>query len=197
MGNYIEKVILGEHHKLQSNSNGVQTKSTTVQLTNSLQHMQMDFSDSINFHIYSYKQHMQQKERQLFKWAAAKLALTDELLKAHQMRSRMQLKMNSKFSHISKWQPQQEAHLTDDEGIDEDVDKNNGHNSTDLQEYRYLQKYRGKLMEVLTHLLKTKSRKKSGGLKQRIKRKKLLSKCAALSGVKMNTLKKKSIKVRI
>ncbi|XP_065358617.1 uncharacterized protein LOC135952543 [Calliphora vicina] len=171
MGNYIDK---GTHTFDDDENTNVRTDSlevsdladrlslspsTSAISTTSIEVAQ-EAGESLNFHIFSYKQYMPCKKRQVYKWASAKLALTEELIRTNQLRT---ANLQQPCSYL---EPDTD-YLTDDE-MEEEL-------SIDTQ-LSTLQQYRTELVELIGHLSlsnKSKSQKLKKG--KRLKRRKLLS----------------------
>ncbi|XP_023295428.2 uncharacterized protein LOC111678363 [Lucilia cuprina] len=175
MGNYIDK---GSHTFDDNHDENVRVDSTEVaefadrlSLSNSTTSIEVaqEAGESLNFHIFSYKQYMPCKKRQIYKWASAKLALTEELIRTNQLRT-IQLQQCSYLEPDTDY-------LTDDEMDEVSIDK----------QLCSLEKYRTELVELIGRLSisnRTKSQKRKKG--KRLKRRKLLSKCNSNSN-SMNT----------
>ncbi|KAI8118049.1 hypothetical protein FF38_06596 [Lucilia cuprina] len=175
MGNYLDK---GSHTFDDNHDENVRVDSTEVaefadrlSLSNSTTSIEVaqEAGESLNFHIFSYKQYMPCKKRQIYKWASAKLALTEELIRTNQLRT-IQLQQCSYLEPDTDY-------LTDDEMDEVSIDK----------QLCSLEKYRTELVELIGRLSisnRTKSQKRKKG--KRLKRRKLLSKCNS-SSHSMNT----------
>lgn len=164
MGNYIGK---GSHTFDHDNENIRIDPTEVSELTQSLSlstsstsiEIAQEAGESLNFHIFSYKQYMPCKKRQIYKWASAKLALTEELIRTNQLRL-------VEWSQCAYLEPDTD-YLTDDEMEEVSID----------MQLSSLQNYRSELVELIGRLTlsnrpKPQKRKKS----RRLKRRKLLSK---------------------
>ncbi|XP_037805744.1 uncharacterized protein LOC119599889 [Lucilia sericata] len=176
MGNYIDK---GSHTFDDNHDDNVRVDPTEVadfadrlSLSTSTASIEVaqEAGESLNFHIFSYKQYMPCKKRQIYKWASAKLALTEELIRTNQLRT-IQLQQCSYLEPDTDY-------LTDDEMEEVSIDK----------QLCSLEKYRTELVELIGRLSisnRSKSQKRKKG--KRFKRRKLLSKCNSSSSHTMNT----------
>lgn len=167
MGNYIDK---GSHTFRNNNDDEnirtdpddvtTLTDSLTLSTSNTSIELAKEAGETLDFHIFSYKQYMPCKQRQVYKWAAAKLALTEELIRTNQLRSRL--------LHQTSYLEPDTDYLTDDEMEELSADR----------QLRSLENYRTELVELIGHLSisnRTKAQKRRKG--KRFKRRKLLSKC--------------------
>ncbi|XP_005184564.1 uncharacterized protein LOC101890716 [Musca domestica] len=170
MGNYMDKgshTFEGDEENIRSdipndhNSSEVDTTTDTqsiVSATSSIEVAQ-EAGESIDYHIFSYKQNIPFKQRQVFRWAAAKLALTEELIRTNQLRS-AQLQQSSYLETDTEY-------LSDDEMDEVTID----------QQLHSLEKYRTELVQLLGRLsLNSRSKAKRKKTKK-FKRRKLISKC--------------------
>ncbi|KAM7354733.1 uncharacterized protein ACRADG_006294 [Cochliomyia hominivorax] len=165
MGNYMDK----GSHTFDNNDENVRTDSTEVsQLTDRLSLSSSSGSiefakkagESLNFHIFSYKQYMPCKKRQIYKWASAKLALTEELIRTNQLRS-------VQMQQCSYLEPDTD-YLTDDEMEEVSIDT----------QLRSLVNYRTELVELIGRLsLNNRSKSQKRKKSRRLKRRKLIPKC--------------------
>lgn len=165
MGNYMDK----GSHTFEKNEENVRTDPTEVsELTDRLSlststtsiELAQEAGESLNFHIFSYKQYMPCKKRQIFKWASAKLALTEELIRTNQLRS-VQLQQCSYLEPDTDY-------LTDDEMEEVSVEN----------QLRSLENYRTELVELIGHLsISNRSKSQKRKKARRLKRRKLLPKC--------------------
>ncbi|XP_073821508.1 uncharacterized protein [Musca autumnalis] len=144
-------------HAATASEPSVDTQSL-VSATSSIEVAQ-EAGESIDFHIFSYKQNIPFKQRQVFRWAAAKLALTEELIRTNQLRS-AQLQQSTYLETDTDY-------LSDDEMDEVTID----------QQLHSLEKYRTELVQLLGRLsLNSRSKSKRKKTKK-FKRRKLISKC--------------------
>ncbi|XP_075150993.1 uncharacterized protein LOC142225105 [Haematobia irritans] len=169
MGNYMDK---GSHTfeedeenlrpEEQEGPNETSLQSTHIDqtLSNSTTSIEVaqEAGESIDFHIFSYKQHMPFKTRQVFKWAAAKLALTEELIRTNQIRC-------NQIKQVSYLEPESD-YLSDDE-MDDTLDR----------QLHSLEKYRTELVQLLGRLSLNARSKTKRKKSKKFKRRKLISKC--------------------
>lgn len=166
MGNYMDK----GSHSFDSDEENIrndlteaasETQSDTQSLTNSTTSIEVaqEAGESIDFHIFAYKQNMPLKQRQVFKWAAAKLALTEELLRTNQLRS----------THLqqSSYMDPDTDYLSDDEMEEVTID----------QQLHSLEKYRTELVQLLGRLSLNSRSKSKRKKSKKFKRRKMISKC--------------------
>uniref|UniRef100_A0A1I8PE42 Uncharacterized protein n=1 Tax=Stomoxys calcitrans TaxID=35570 RepID=A0A1I8PE42_STOCA len=176
MGNYMDKgshTFEGDEENLRSDLvepfNELQHEHQQQQqllpsmptLTQSMSSIEVakETGESIDYHIFSYKQNMPFKTRQVFKWAAAKLALTEELIRINQLRC-------AQLQQASYLEPETD-YLSDDEMDEASIDR----------QLHSLEKYRTELVQLLGRLslnARTKTKRKKS---KKFKRRKLISKC--------------------